>query len=500
MPAVRAPRPSALLFALAIACTAPPHLPVPKVFVPPSPSISRPVSVLVVAQDGRGVADATVCATRPAGAERCAKSGGDGRATLELVAGTYAVRAVPPSGSRLAEGVVTVELGADATVVVPLEGRSTVEGVVRDPEGRPIRNAQVCAHAATSPDVECAQTGTDGAYRIETPPGIHKLEFIGPPDGSRFLTQWARGRIDSFEADLIDSRSHDVKGVDVVLTRGIVLSGTVTAERTGAIVKEAQVCTFTLAAPLGWECERTDRFGRYAALLTPGRYWVWIIPPPERGTRLIPQRYDRVLVGVDATPFVLFEDRRLDVALTEGTLVTGKVTTPDGAPVVLGFVCIDTPFPTGRICRETGDDGSYEIATRPETYVFNVFPPEGDIVGGYCCDAYPDWTVADRFRVGRADARLDMVFPRGVRLFGTVRNARGAPVEGATVNVNDRSGRPRFFASTDIHGRYSVAVLPGTYTVDVFAPRVGEMRSVVGQPMVIDVEAGYDVVLPDATP
>jgi hypothetical protein len=459
------------------------------------------VSVLVVAQDGRGVADATVCATRPAGAERCAKSGGDGRATLELVTGTYAVRAVPPSGSRLAEGVVTVELDADPTVVVPLEGRSTIEGAVRDPEGRPIRNAGVCAYAATSPDVECAQTGADGAYRIETPPGIHKLEFVGPPDGSRFLTQWARGRIDSFEADVIDTRGHDVKGVDVVLVRGIVLSGTVTAARSGAPVKEAQVCTYTLAAPLGWECERTDRFGRYAALRPTGRYWVWIIPPSERGTRLIPQRYDRVLVGLAATPFVLSEDRRLDVGLTEGTLVTGKVTTGDGAPVVLGFVCIDTPFPTGRICRETGDDGSYEIATRPETYVLSVIPPaDSDVVGGYCCDAYPDWTVADRVRIGVADARVDIVVPRGVRLSGRVLNARGAPVEGATVNVNDRSGRPRFFASTDIHGRYSVAVLPGAYTVDVFAPRVGELRSVVGQPMVIEAEAGYDVVLPDAAP
>lgn len=497
---MRAPRPSALLFIFAIACSAPPQPPQVFESATPTPPVSRPVTVLVVGHDGRTVGDATVCATRPAGAERCAKSGGDGRATIELIAGTYAVHAVPPAGARLAEGVVTVELGEDLAVVVTLEGRSTIEGAVRDPEGRPIRNAEVCAHAATSSDVECAHTGADGAYRVETPPGIHKLEFIGPPDGSRSLPQWARGRIGSSEADVIDTRSHDVKGVDVVLARGVVLSGTVTAARGGAPVKEAQVCTFTLAAPLGWECELTDKFGRYAALREPGRYWVWVIPSPARGTRLVPQRYDRVHVGVDASPFVLFEDRRLDVGLTEGTLVSGKVTAGDGAPVVLGFVCIDTPFPTGRICRETGDDGSYEIATRPETYVLNVLPAtDSDVVGGYCCDAYPDWTVADRVRIGVADARVDMVLPRGVRLVGTVRDARGAPVEGATVNVNDRA-RPRFFASTDIHGRYSVAVLPGTYTVDVFAPRVGELQSVGGQTIVIGVETGYDVVLPDAAP
>ncbi|MGH2378880.1 MAG: carboxypeptidase-like regulatory domain-containing protein, partial [Candidatus Limnocylindria bacterium] len=129
-------------------------------------------------------------------------------------------------------------------------------------------------------------------------------------------------------------------------------------------------------------------------------------------------------------------------------------------------------------------------------YLFSVVPPgASEVVGGYWPGPVPDWTKAERIPV-RADRRIDIALPVGVRLHGTVRNARGAPVEAATVNVNDASG-PRFFGVTDIHGRYSVAVLPGTYTVDVFAPRAGELLSVVDRELVIEGEVGYDLVMPD---
>jgi hypothetical protein len=397
---------------------------------------------------------------------------------------------------RLEEGVVTVDIGSSTNVTVSMRGLSRISGTVRDPEGRGARGAEVCAHAATSADLECVRTGGDGTYVIETPPGIHKLSLTGPADGSRLMSQWARGRLDSGEADVIDTRAQDASGVDVVLARGIVLSGTVTAARSGAPVEGAQVCTYTLAAPVGWYCEVTDRRGRYNALREPGRYWVWTIPPDVHGSRLIPQRFDRVLVGVAATPVNLSGDRRLDVALTEGVVVSGRVTTTDGAPVVLGLVCMDTPFPTGRICRSTGDDGTYEFPTRPETYVLNVVPPsDSDIVAGFWRGPAPDWTKAERIPV-RGDLRLDVTLPRGVRLAGTVLDARGVPVESATVNLNDPSG-PRFFGSTDIHGRYDIAVLPGFYTVDIFPPRGAELVGLVGRSMDIEGDAGYDVVLPD---
>ena len=476
--------------------------PLPSIALPqlgPRPTAARPVTVRVGGSGG-DVAGAKVCAERTGGAETCATSGSDGRATVEIPPGTYAVRAIPPTGSRLAEGVVIADLTEDASVVVTLEGRGSISGTVRDVLGHGIRGAEVCAHGAVTPDVACERTREDGAYTVEVVPAIQKIEVSGPPDGSRFLTQWARGRIGSFEADLIDTRAQDATGVDIVLLQGVVLSGAVTAARDGSPVNEAQVCTYPHSAPLGWDCVRTDKNGRYTALREPGRYWLWTIPPGDRGSRLMYERYDDVLEGREASPVELLADRRIDIDLPEGQLISGLVTTTAGEPVVLALVCIDTPFPTGRICRGTGSDGSYEIATRPQTYVVNVYPPAGsDVVAGFWPDAQPDWTKAGEVRVGRADVQLDIALPRGVRLTGAVRDARGAPVEGATINVVDASG-PRFFGDTDIQGHYSIAVLPGAYTVDVFSPRWGASLSVLGQSITVENDVGYEVVLPDAEP
>ena len=80
-----------------------------------------------------------------------------------------------------------------------------------------------------------------------------------------------------------------------------------------------------------------------------------------------------------------------------------------------------------------------------------------------------------------------------------MRDARGAPVQGATINVNE-GALPRYFAGTDIHGRFSVAVRPGSYTVDVFAPRLLPLLGVMGQRVDVSGDTGYDVVLPDSRP
>src|SRR5207302_1742307 len=82
--------------------------------------------------------------------------------------------------------------------------------------------------------------------------------------------QWARGRISSDEADVVDVRSADVGGVDVALIRGNLLTGIVRGP--SGPIEDAQVCLRTLAAPLGWECERTKKNGSYLALREPGRY------------------------------------------------------------------------------------------------------------------------------------------------------------------------------------------------------------------------------------
>ncbi len=503
-------RRSGMLFALVAlvgACSAAPAPapPATAALASPTPPGPRRVDVRVVGPSGAGVAKAGVCAALLAGEAQCATSDETGHAELRVLPGVYVVRASPPPGARLAPGQVTVDLSDASSAVVTLDGRATIRGTVKDETGAAVASADACAHATTSDEVRCVRTAADGTFVLEVAPGIAKVH-VEPPPSARLLPDWATGDLGSAwkggetgsgEALAIDTRARDVTGVDVTLFKGVALSGTVTNASDGAPVAEAQVCTYPFRAPLGWDCGLTDKRGRYVLLREADDYWVWIIPPGGGGSRLMFQRYDRVLEGFQATPFDLRRDAALDVALTEGVMLRGRVTTAEGKPVVLGYVCLDTPFPTGRICRVTGTDGRYEIATRPETYVVSVIPPEGsDLIGGFWPNGQPDWTKAGEVRVGAAGASLDMTLPHGVRLTGTVRDRRGVPLEGATINVNDASG-PRYFGSTDLRGRYSITVAPGTYTVDVFAPLGAASLSLAGQALDVTGDVGYDVALPD---
>ncbi len=482
---------AALLF---VACEAP-AITLPAILAPP-PEVT--LSVRALGPDGP-VVRVRVCASSPSGAnERCTATDAAGEAPVRVKPGTYLVRGEPPEGSRLRSlGVVALDVAGPTLATVLFEAQARIAGLVRDEGSRPVARAEVCAHPTNDDAPSCARTGTDGAYSIDARSGTFKLHVSAPPDGSRLIAQWARGRVESYEADTIDTRSRDVSGVEVILVRGHLLSGTVVVARDGAVVKEAQVCTQTLAAPLPWGCERTDKNGRYAVLLEPGTYWVWSIPPDNAG-RLLPQRYDRVDLGVDATPLRLDRDRVIDVALRDGPVLTGRVTTTDGAPLLAALVCVDTPFPTGRICRPTDGDGRYSVATRPDTYTVQVVPPaESDVVGSYW-PGKRNWTEAGRVRVA-GDTRLDIAVPRGVRLAGVVRTEDGSPVEAAPVSVNDGEG---FLTGTytDHAGRYAIAVPPGSYTIDVFAPRVSQLVSRIGLLLRIDAELGLDVVLEFARP
>ncbi|HEX4744461.1 MAG TPA: carboxypeptidase-like regulatory domain-containing protein [Candidatus Limnocylindria bacterium] len=485
-----------LMIALAAAaCDSPPAITLPELFRPPAEST---LSVRALGPQGP-VARARVCASAPSGAgERCATTDAKGEAAFRLRHGTYLVRGEPPEGARMRQvAAIHLEVAGASDAVVLFETLARISGRIASVEGRPAVNAQVCAHPTTHDAPVCERTKADGVFVIEAVPGTYKVHADGPPDGSRLIPQWARGRVASYEADIIDTRGGEAVGVDLVLLRGHVVSGAVTAARDGTPVKEAQVCTQTLAAPLPWDCERTDKDGRYAALREPGSYWVWVIPPDDGG-RLLPQRYDRADIGINATPLRIDRDVALDVGLRDGPLLSGRVVMPDGAPVAFAHVCVDTPFPTGRICRPTDAEGRYSVATRPELYAVQVVPAGDSEAVSVYYDGKRDWSEADGVRVS-GDVRLDIVVPRGVRLTGTVRTETGVPVESAPVNVNDARG---FLLGTytDISGHYALALPPGSYTIDVFAPRVSRLVSRTGLPLRIDAEMGLDVVLPFAAP
>ena len=491
------PRPFlALLAAVVVACqtSSPPQV------TPKATGATRTLAVVVTMAAGAPVVGANVCAFTIAGAqERCGETSASGTARLGLRPGTYSVLVTPHAPTRLAEGRTWADvLDADATSVVQLDPHSRINGSVRDERGAAVVDAEVCAH---SPDPlaspTCARTAGEGKFSIDVRSDVYKLDVTGPP-GGKLIAQWATGRLSSGSADLIDVRSADVDAIGVTMLKGVLLSGVVRGP--SGPIEDAQVCTRTLAAPLPWDCVRTNKKGSYLALMEPGRYFMWTVPPDS--VRLVAQWYDDVLEGVDTTDIAMDRDRQIDVELHPGPQLRGKVTTTDGAPVWGAFVCVDTRFPTGRICRPTAGDGSYTVTTRPQTYTVQVLaPPESDLMNEFWLRKRT-WVDANDISLGNADRTLDLTLRKGVRVSGVIRDTRGVPLEGATINLNDDEG-PLLGTDTDISGSYHMVVPPGTYQVEVFAPFRGERGDLLSQApreLVVNGYINYDVVLEDANP
>jgi Carboxypeptidase regulatory-like domain len=486
---------------VAAACAAP----APVVIPSPAP-VTHKLQVIAAGADGP-VAGLRVCAATLSGAQSCAPTGPDGTATFVLAADAYQVRSEVPASQRRvdADGVPVNPLGAaavgadltrgDASVRLAFERIRRISGTISDVNMKPVPSAPVCANPMSLAATVCDKSKADGTYFLDVTPGLYKMSFDGGP-GLRLLSQWAYGRVDSGEADVIDVRSGDAAGIDVELRQGLTIQGTITAVD-GHPVKQAQVCTHRFSESLPWDCERTDDHGHYVALREPDTYWVWVIPPDDEP--LLMQWFDDSLVGVGATSVNLDRDRVIDQVLGPGPSIVGHVTDPNGAPVFHAFVCVDTPFPTGRICRPTDAAGAYRVTTRPETYDIQVLPPDGsDLLPEYVGGGRT-WLDANTVTVRSQNVTVDARLQRGVLVKGVIRSQTGVPLEGASVNVSDSQG---FLTatSTDETGAYSVALPAGRYVFDFFAPFPSQVVSVEGRQVTVDRSMTMDVTLADANP
>ena len=444
---------------------------------------------------GPPLAGARVCAATARGTERCAESAKDGTAAFTLAPSTYLLRVEGPDPARwMTDNRVIDVTGSDTAVWIGLPARIRLTGVVRNDRGAAVARAQACAHPITRDNVVCARSGSDGKYTIEARADLYRVDVEGPP-GAKLVPLWSGGTPFEEDAIILDARTTDVPDVDFALEPGVVLRGTVRVG--GATIEDAQVCLRTLAAPVGWQCERTDKHGTYAALRAPGEYWIWALPPDRvRATGLW---YDRVLEGFQATPFDLSTDGTLNMTLPSGPQIQGRVRNESGEPVPDVLVCVDTAFTTGRICRPSGFDGAYAVTTRPSTYIINVIPPRGSGYISEYLDRKRNWVEADEVRLGTGDVQVDLVLRRGVIVKGTVKDKRGVPAVSATINFGD----PReveHAGATDGNGAFEIVVVPGKYHVDVFPPRFP--GNLVGREMEIDASGAVeiDIVLDDVTP
>lgn len=463
--------------------------------VPTAAPVRHKLQVVAAGADGP-VSGLRVCAATLAGAQSCAPTGPDGIATFDLPVGAYQVRSEAPASQRRLGELVGADLTqGNASVRLQFEKIRRITGTITDTANTRVPLAPVCANPLSLAATVCEKSKSDGTYAIDVTPGLYKMSVDGAP-GLKLLAQWAYGRVSSGEADVVDVRSADAPGIDVALRRGVTLQGTITATD-GHPVKKAQVCTHPFSQSLPWDCERTDDHGHYVALREPDTYWVWVIPPDD--DPLLMQWFDDAAVGVGASSVALDGDRTIDQVLGPGPSIVGHVTDPSGAPVFHAFVCVDTPFPTGRICRPTDAAGAYRVTTRPETYLVQIIPPDGSELLPQYVGGGRTWLDASTVTVRSQNVTVDVKLQHGARVSGVVRSQTGVPLEGASVNVSDAQGFLTA-AYTDASGAYSLAMPPGRYTFDFFAPFTSQVVSIEGRPVTVDKTMTLDVTLADANP
>jgi 5-hydroxyisourate hydrolase-like protein (transthyretin family) len=216
-----------------------------------------------------------------------AAAGSDGTYSLFVPAGDYDLYFNPPYLSDYVGEYWNDKIDQASADVVhvagPISGLNAglaravrISGRVTDETGAPATSVFVSVHKPDAPFAYVTGSSTDDAGRYSVPlsPGSYKMCFF-PSYGSPLLPECWNDKENSLAAaDPIDVTS-SVAGFDVVLARGIVISGRVTSTSgvplSGAVALiahgEEACCNFYL----GYQ---TQANGTYSITIAPGSYFV----------------------------------------------------------------------------------------------------------------------------------------------------------------------------------------------------------------------------------
>ena len=146
--------------------------------------------------------------------------------------------------------------------------RASVSGTVRDPQGRPVAGAQVCAQAESSRlasvdrrKASCATSGRDGHYRIGDLFGVRHRVSAGAP--TFVPTAYFTG-VGVARRDYVDLRpAMEAQGIDITLEGGGVEIKGIVKDLSGGLVEGAQVMC---EGALVW----TEADGTFSTWVRPG--------------------------------------------------------------------------------------------------------------------------------------------------------------------------------------------------------------------------------------
>ena len=407
------------------------------------------------------------------------------RAVVSAEDGTYKVTGLSAPGvlhnaNAYADGYVPsgnlanqMPLSKDrvARVDVILVKGVTIKGRVLDTEGQPIGGAEVAAtrmgqgNGGWFAQLASATSAADGTYTLENVAlgsGLVQARLEGhymPPTehGASNPYPWMQNAMQGTPYEAKDE-GQAFEGKDVVLTKGVLLEGTVVDE-SGAPLTDAMVTAQKQnqgwspgLANLSRHQVRTDGEGRFTfAGLEPDKTWNLTARSPTH----ITEKAEPVIVPKDGA---LKEEPKLVAKL--GATVVGVVTEEGGEGVSGVAVNVNGASPQSAY---TAGDGSFELS--------GLMPGTWSVVAQGLNPTPEGAQHKVTLEWGKTVEDIALSMPPTYTIRGTVEDEDGALLSGISVRARMKtSGRNRRggskYATTNANGVFEIlGVLEGEYTL-----------------------------------
>ena len=371
---------------------------------------------------------------------------------------------------------VTVNQGTTTTGIdAALQTGGTISGIVTDAStGQPVSGITVSTQLAVNfPIPVSATTDSQGHYTLQgLDTGTYAVQF----SGGDYFSQYYNGRASSSSADPVSVTSgQPTTGINVSLTPGGVITGTVTDANTRAGISGVPVSAFNAQGVLVASADTTAGGAYRISPLPSGSYRVQFNNPGS-AANYVPQYYNAksTLGGADAMSVTQGQTiTGIDAALQPGGQIRGTVT--DAATHAGVFIFVGAYDAAGNIVAAVATDSS------TGNYTISGLPPGTYRVGfgtsffstNYAPQYYNGRTTlaaADTLTLSAGQVRtgIDAALQHDGQITGMVTDATThAAAGGVTVIAYDSSGNWRTSATTDTSGTYTLSGLPsGSYSVE----------------------------------
>lgn len=335
---------------------------------------------------------------------------------------------------------------------VVLHRYATVTGTLTDAEGGGPAEASIELYRDDDSSVAHANSATDGSYLATAwTPGSTRVGFATASGESLYAPLWYDGATSPDAATHLDLAEDDVVTVDATLSRGAVVSGTVTGQP-GQDVTRAQVLVFNDSEPsLVTRAGSVAEDGSFSVTgLAPGAYRVVARERLDVPGVWASWYYQTGSVFPASTTVHVTAAGVTGVEIPLYGPTSATITAEDGDPAS-GVISLDNTRnadPADVVISIGGAPTNVSVAAHGTTTV-----PFGRLAG---------WTEID-VMVGGATIAAYRV-PKS-SISGTVRDSRGTPVTDASVRAVRTGDSAEYSGWVDDDGSYTITPAPGEYVV-----------------------------------